>query len=56
MPTLHIRLEVKLQDVWIGLYWKRKRRSGTGWPPDTRTDVWICLVPCLPIHIWWQTP
>jgi len=40
-----IGVEFKLQDMWIGVYWKR-----TG----SYTDVWVCLVPCFPIHItWW---
>jgi hypothetical protein len=37
------RLEWKPQDLWVGAYWK------SGWD---RFDLWICLVPCLPIHIW----
>lgn len=35
-------LEFKLADLWIGAY------------PDVReqvTDIWVCLIPCLPIHI-----
>lgn len=40
-----IRLEYKLQDMWIGLFWRRHGSGG---------DVWICLLPCLPIHISWD--
>lgn len=36
------RIEWKLQDLWVGVYWK-----------DTpeQLDIWICLIPCLPLHI-----
>jgi hypothetical protein len=31
------------RDVWIGVYWDKK------W--DIGYDVYICFVPCFPIHI-----
>lgn len=37
-----IRIEFKPQDLWIGIYWK--------WP-----HVWICIIPMLPIHLWFQS-
>ena len=36
-----LRLEFKLQDFWVGLFWKNT--------PE-RLDIWICLIPCLPLH------
>lgn len=43
-------LEWKPQDLWVGVYWKRRYTSDTdGW-----TDVYICLLPCLPIHLYWH--
>lgn len=39
-----IRLEFKLADCWIGVFWKQQAR---------RHDVWVCLLPCLPLHITW---
>lgn len=42
---LSVGLERKLEDFWIGAYWK--------WSVE-RLDVWICLLPCLPLHIVWQ--
>ncbi len=36
-----LRLEFKLQDMWIGLYWQNKSK---------RLDVWLCLLPCFPLH------
>lgn len=38
---MKIQLEFKLEDLWVGMYWKRS---------EDRTDVWVCLLPCLPIH------
>jgi len=41
-PKTKIRFEFKLQDFWIGLFWKKL---------ENQTDIWICLIPCFPIHI-----
>lgn len=48
-----IRLEFKLEDMWMGTYWRRSNDHLVAW-----LDVWICVLPCLPIHItvypkWW---
>lgn len=41
-----MRFEFKLEDFWIGAFWRRE---------DDRKcpfiDLWICLVPCVPLHI-----
>lgn len=43
----HVQPEFKIQDLWVGVYWKRSGNS---------VDLWVCLVPCLPIHVsWWWT-
>jgi hypothetical protein len=39
---MKIRIEFKLQDMWIGVYWQKKYAC---------LHIWICLVPCFPIHI-----
>lgn len=40
-------LEWKLQDFWIGAFWKRQGNC---------IDLWVCLLPCVPLHIsWWWT-
>lgn len=42
------RFEWKLEDLWIGVFWKTDR---------TQTfDIWICILPCLPLHgtRWFQ--
>lgn len=48
-----IKLELKWQDCWLGFFWKRTSKcsfdnSGKLW---FKQDIWICLLPCLPIHI-----
>lgn len=40
--NLKIKLEWKVQDLWLGAYWKRNRLC---------TEIWVCLIPCVPIHI-----
>ena len=47
---LPIRIEFKPQDCWIGVYWKKEfiLEEKNWW----RCNAWICLLPMLPIHIW----
>ena len=49
MKIAKIELQFKLQDFWIGIFWK----SGFNWPiGDFKLiDIWICLIPCFPLHI-----
>jgi len=58
---MNVRLEYKLQDMWVGLYWVTEVAAVDEWivlPIQSwrpiRTHLYICLVPCLPIHIWWN--
>lgn len=38
-------LEFKLEDLWIGAFWRQDGNC---------IDLWICLLPCLPLHVsWW---
>lgn len=39
---MSIRLEFKLEDFWMGVFWKRDAHA---------LHIWICLVPCLPFHV-----
>jgi len=54
---MRIRIEFKLQDFWIGIFWKTERDLYESNPRTHQstdritTDIWICLVPCFPIHI-----
>lgn len=38
----YCRLEFKLADFWVGLFWKTSGHC---------FDAWLCLVPCFPIHL-----
>lgn len=38
-----VKLEFKIQDCWIGVFWKFT---------STWQDVWICIIPCFPIHFY----
>lgn len=50
---LKVYLEFKPQDCWVGVFW-RYTTFGLG-PPIRQVDVWICLLPMLPIHVIWQS-
>ena len=41
----HCRLEFKLEDMWVGAFWKN---GGIDF------DLWVCLLPCLPIHVFYR--
>lgn len=43
---MKVRVEFKLEDMWVGVFW-RKWEFGRA----IGIDIWICLVPCFPIHI-----
>ena len=39
------QLQFRPRDLWIGLYYVTEGHC---------VDAWICLVPCVPIHLsWW---
>lgn len=40
--NLNLRFEWKVQDLWLGVFWKHN---------TMRTDIWICLLPCVPLHV-----
>ena len=45
---MNIELKFEPRDIWIGVYWNYRRsiESRARW-----LDVYICLLPMLPIHI-----
>lgn len=48
VTTRRLRVEWKPQDCWVGVFWKQPRgrkRGGVG-----ALDVWVCLLPMVPIH------
>ncbi len=55
-PHYTIRLEWNPCDVFIGVYIRGPRMDRDLEPGSNNYywNVWICLVPCLPIHIRWM--
>lgn len=51
---MRISLKFELRDLWIGVYWSVAHKHELPGGIDRRIDVYICLLPCLPIHIRWQ--
>jgi hypothetical protein len=63
------RIEFKFEDAWVGAYWRvgpparlwtLADASGYIIPPGEspaprrrRVDLWVCLLPMLPIHFTW---
>ena len=66
---MKIQLEFKLEDFWVGVFWKSERNNIPCSCSDCGDEcydhycdayteywmhVWICFVPCLPIHLKWK--
>ena len=55
---MKVRLLFKPRYFWVGIYWRRGRRSDLFEGPGDRseiitehlTEIWLCLIPCFPIH------
>ena len=48
-----IRLEWKPQDCWIGVYTRKIDLFPWNYRRRWQRDIWICILPMLPIHLWW---
>lgn len=48
---MKIRLEFKLVDCWIGAYWAHHDLVTV---PIRHYDLWICVLPMLPIYVSWD--
>lgn len=46
-----VRLEYKLADFWIGVFPKKTPLFNLETMDSYNLDIWICLIPCFPIHI-----
>ena len=46
---MRIKLEFEPRDLWIGIYWRYDHAY------YNMRHLFICLIPCLPIHITWVT-
>lgn len=52
-----IKLERKAADCWIGVYWRSETVSVLTTPiPRKKLDVWVCVLPMLPLHISMRAP
>lgn len=57
---MNVRLKFVPRDLWIGVFWRRLwtwkpiafGKQGAFWT----YEVYICLLPCLPIVISWERP
>lgn len=56
---MRARLEFQPRDLWIGAFWEVSEcwADDPCDPFDDRTitmvDLWICLLPMLPLHLSW---
>lgn len=51
MKIIRCRIEWKLQDLWVGVFWKTTNCLVDSGEKPLFTDVWICILPCVPIHL-----
>ncbi len=45
-----LSLEWKYQDMWLGAFWLTRYTEGDFSPMYRVFELWVCLLPCLPIH------
>lgn len=44
------QFQLEIRDVWIGIFWRKSEMSA-------KLPIWhlyICLLPCVPLHITWS--
>lgn len=46
-----VAIEWKLQDLWVGVFWRHGYAAFDDGAKRMFTDVWICVLPCIPLHI-----
>jgi hypothetical protein len=39
---MKMQIEFKLADMWVGAFWQRRGNT---------LHIWICILPCLPLHL-----
>lgn len=54
---MKVRFEFKLEDFWIGAFWKKTTFvNGSQNKTYKRLELWVCFVPCFPLHLTWERP
>jgi hypothetical protein len=48
---MSVKIEFIPNDLWVGIYWKRTNAILDSGPSAAATDVYVCIIPCFPIHI-----
>lgn len=57
VARMKARFEFKLEDFWVGVYWKKSTFvDGSTVCVYKRLDIWLCILPCFPLHITWARP
>lgn len=50
---MKIQVEFKPQDLWVGAFWKVSPYYKDHTYAGRWVNLWICLVPMVPLHIEW---
>lgn len=58
MKVALARFEWKVEDFWIGVFWKVRPEIyySAKFNDPWLLDVWICLIPCVPFHLRLERP
>lgn len=51
MRITRAKFEWKIEDLWIGVFWKHGYGQFDDGPKRMWTDIWICFIPCVPLHL-----
>lgn len=52
---MRARLEFKVEDLWIGAFWKKRLAWSSADEVRAQWDLWLCLIPTLPLHLTWYS-
>lgn len=47
---LKVQIQFEPKGLWIGLFWRITRDVS---PPTSIVHLFVCVVPCFPLHITW---
>lgn len=52
-------VELEPRDLWVGVFWDRRQRWRTlpygRVQRQSTVHLYLCLLPCLPLHLAWAT-